>query len=283
MENKLRDAFDKIHAEDDLKKKTAGYLHAEIQKRGRRRGSARIRIAVVCLTSVLVILAGSFSHNLYITPSAFVDMDVNPSIELTLNCFDRVLEANPYNDDGADILQEVNVKNKTYEQAIQTLLSEMIRQGYLKADGLVSVTVQANDGEEEQAMLDKVQTSVDSSLASHHTTVPTDIFAVSSEVRQCAREHNLSPAKYVAITQLQEVDSTATYEGCAEHSISEIWQYTEEHGGEHHHGTGEDEAESSVGENHEKESRDCSSADDPESGTSSRGQHKKEHSHHRSS
>ena len=35
-----------------------------------------------------------------------------------------------------------------------------------------------------------------------------------------------------AITQLQEVDPGASYEQCAEHSISEIKQLTEEHCGE---------------------------------------------------
>lgn len=243
MENKLHDTIDKIHAEDALKEKTAIYLHEEIRKRGQKSRVLKFRAAAVCVSLVLILIAGNFSYRMYITPSAFVDMDVNPSVELSLNRFGRVLEASPYNDDGAAILQGVSVKNKTYEQAIQMLLDEMILQGYLKPDGLVSVTVQADSSGAEERMLNTIKESVDASLEIHQSDVSTDVFAVSSEVRECAQEHNLSPAKYIAITHLQEVDPEATYDGCSDHSISEIRQLTEEHGGKHHDSEGCDVSE----------------------------------------
>lgn len=237
MENKLYDVFDKIHAEDALKEKTAEFLHKQIQKQGGSRKASpmhHMRFAIVCVSSLLFLLAGGLSYNLYFSPSAYVDMDVNPSIELTLNRFDRVIEANPYNDDGAGILQEVNVRHKTYEEAVQMLLATMIDQEYMTQDGAVSLTVQAGDNNAEKELLEGLLATVSASLASHHLSAAADIFAVSQEVKDCAHEYNLTPAKYIAITQLQEVDSTATFEGCGEHSISEIRQLIEGHGLEHH-------------------------------------------------
>ena len=61
---------------------------------------------------------------------------------------------------------------------------------------------------------------------------------MSEEVRDCAHDHNLSPAKYLAITQLQEVDPSASYDRCAEHSISEIKELTKEHWRHHEEGDG---------------------------------------------
>lgn len=154
-------------------------------------------------------------------------MDVNPSIALSLNRFGFVLKASPYNDDGAAILENMDVRHKSCEQAVELLLTEMLRQGYVKEDGLVSVTIQTENNSAQEKMLGKIRASVDTLLDSHHSTASADVFAVSEEVRDCAHDHNLSPAKYLAITQLQEVDPSASYDRCAEHSISEIKELTQ--------------------------------------------------------
>lgn len=243
MENKLHNTFDKIHAESALKEKTAVYLRNEMQKRSRPVRTLGMRLAVVCASLAAVLSLGGFSYNLYFTESAYVDMDVNPSIALTLNRFDRVLDAAPYNDDGAAILQNMDVRHQSCEQAVESLLTEMIRQGYLKTDGLVTVTIQTDSDHAQQKMLGEIQESIDSLLVSQNAEALTDVFPVSGEVRDCAHDYNLSPAKYLAITQLQEVDPGASYEQCAEHSISEIRQLTEEHCNGHHEEAATEEEE----------------------------------------
>lgn len=120
---------------------------------------------------------------------------MNPSFALTMNRYGFVLEAAPYNDDGAAILQNIDVRCQSWEQAVRLLLDEMIRQGYLAPDGLVSVTVQSGNGNTEQKILGEIRESVDPS---------------------------------------------ASYEQCAEHSISEIKELTEGHCGGHHGENGTD-------------------------------------------
>lgn len=231
MESKLRGTFDKIHADADLKERTAEYLRGEIGKRRRTAWMGRQRFAAACACLALLLFVGGFAC---FTPSAYVDMDVNPSIALSLNRFGFVLKASPYNDDGAAILENMDVRHKSCEQAVELLLTEMLRQGYVKEDGLVSVTIQTENNSAQEKMLGKIRASVDTLLDSHHSTASADVFAVSEEVRDCAHDHNLSPAKYLAITQLQEVDPSASYDRCAEHSISEIKELTKEHCGGHH-------------------------------------------------
>lgn len=236
MDNKVHSMFGKIKADDALKGKTLSFINQEIERRSRTY-SPRIRLAAVCASFVLLMLFGGFSYNLYYTPSAYIDLDVNPSIELNLNRFGRVLEASPYNADGGSILKDVDVRHKKYEQAVETLLSEMIARGYLESDGLVSVTVQTDKNTVEAKILEDIQSTVSDTLDSRSYTA--DIFAVSQETRNHAHDYNLSPAKYLAIVQLQEVDPTASFEGCAGHSINEIKQFTRSHGGGHHGGMGD--------------------------------------------
>lgn len=234
MNERLKSTFDKIHAEDALLDKTAGFLQSEISKRSSVYRSPRVKLAAVCAAFVLLLVGGFFSHNLYYEASAYVDLDVNPSIEITVNRFGRVLETLPHNSDGEKILQELDVRHRTYEQAVRALLDEMFLQGYLAEDGLVSVTVQTGRSGAEEKMLEEIKAAISALLSTRSFSVSSDVFAVSQEVRDRAHEYDISPAKYLAITQLQEVDPTATFENCAGHSISEIHKLTEEHSGRHH-------------------------------------------------
>lgn len=233
MKNDLRSAFDKIQAEDALKIRTARYLNMEINKRSQTGTRSRFRLAAVCAAILLFVLVGGYSFNLYFTPTAYVDLDVNPSIGLTLNCFDRVIENYAYNDDGTMILSEVNIRFKKYDEAMRILLDAIISKGYLLEDGLVSVSVQAG-GNSGNDMLEWLEQLIVVSLVEHHANAETDVFTVTDEVRLIAHEHHITPAKYIAILELQAIDPTVTFEGCAGHSIGEIRERIRNHGGNHH-------------------------------------------------
>jgi len=237
LENELRSALNKIHADDTLKIRTARYLETKTNRHNQEIIRHRIRLAAVCSAFLLFILIGGFSYNLYFAPTAYVDVDVNPSIGLTLNRFNRVIDSNAYNDDGEVVLTEANIRFKTYGEAIKILLDVIISKGYLLEEGLVSVTVQADDGSTENDMLESLKQAVSVSLSEHHTNAQADIFPVTNDVRMDAREHHMTPAKYLAISELQTVDPTATFEACAEHSISEIRESISSHGGGHHGGS----------------------------------------------
>ncbi len=78
-----------------------------------------------------------------LTPDSYADIDVNLSIELAINRFGRMIKANPHNDDGALILQDVKVQYKEVDAALQTVIDALIARDYLKQDGLLPVTVQS--------------------------------------------------------------------------------------------------------------------------------------------
>lgn len=234
MDNMIRNAFGKIHAEDALKQKTADFLHDRIRQPNDGRKTIRLRLAAVCASFVLLFIIGGFSYSLYFTPSAYVDIDVNPSIELSVNRFGRVIEASPYNEDGTAILHGVNVRHMKYEDAVDKLIGAMVVSGYLKQDGMVSITLQADDGNRESNMLDGLQATVGRSLQTHHISATANVFVVNEEVKIHAHENHMTPAKYLAISELQQVDPTATYANYREHTISEINEMIQEHEGEHH-------------------------------------------------
>lgn len=231
MENKLFEVFDKIHAEEELKNRTADYLCAEIRRRQRR----RVRYAAALASLVLFLVCGGLSWKVYFTPVAYIDIDVNPSIELTLNRFGKVIRSNAYNEDGTRLLSGVNLRYADYSEAFERLLTAMNGEGYFAGqDGLLCVTVQTNGKNRENRIQDGLQRVVALISQSQHCDISTEIFSVSEEVKHCADENHISPAKYLAIQELMEVDSEADFEECRERSVHELRQQTQEHCRSHH-------------------------------------------------
>ncbi len=154
LNNKIKDAFEKVHAEDKLKRNTKEFLSARAARTVSIRRFQRTAVAFACLALVMLSFGG---WRFYMTPVSAVSIDVNPSIELGVNRFDRVVSAEGYNDDGIDLIKSVKFKNLNYSDAIETLLvSEAMRQ-YLSDDSLVSITVIGDTEEKSEEMADRIR------------------------------------------------------------------------------------------------------------------------------
>lgn len=261
MKDSLQNAFDEIHADAALLEKTAAALRAEREKRARQQPKAPRRYPRAwrlgaALAAALVLAVGAvWGGRLYFTPAAYVSIDINPSVELTLNRMDRVIGAYAFNAEGAQLLQQNSMRGKTYGSAVAALISSMEESGYLREGALLSLTVQAADSAKEQALCDALRQAVQpqttpapasSAPASASAASPTqtdpaqagaqagaaiagvEVFAVSAEVRASAHGCHMSPAKYLAVQELLEVDETATLEQYADTSIQQIRQRTQQ-------------------------------------------------------
>ena len=97
-----------------------------------RAESFRRRIAAVAASAILVCAAGG-SGLVYATPYGTVSMDVNPSIEYTINRFDRVLRVTGVNEDGQAVLDAMDKRqllHKKIDQALIATVSQLEADGY---------------------------------------------------------------------------------------------------------------------------------------------------------
>lgn len=236
----IKTAFVGIQAEDSLKENTLRGLHEKMQTQAKPRTYINVRrLATMAACLILVLFSGVFSYNLYFTETAYIDLDINPSLELTINRFDRVIGVEAYNTDAEALLSSLNLRHKNVDSAIDEIIAAAAQTGALEREGLVSVTVQSLSGDEAQ-LLESVQAGVSTSV-SHHGSAAVDVFSVDSDTRTAAHDLHISPAKYLAILELQAVDPSATIEECSDHSIGEIKQRTQAHSEGGHHDESSDD------------------------------------------
>lgn len=229
--NRIQSAFDDIRADDALLEKTAAYLQSQRGKRSNVRRFPHTLRRMAAFAAMLVLVVGVFSYTMLFTAIAHVSIDVNPSVELTLNRMNRVIGTFAFNDDGERILGELNLNGKRYDEAVALLVSALDAQGYLSDDALVSATVQTANNDREQSLCDTLLQS----LGAVPNTAEIEVFPVSSQVLEEAHGCHMTPAKYLAIQELLAVDDTATLEEYSDSNIRQIRQRTracqEEHGG----------------------------------------------------
>lgn len=205
--NVIRDSMKDIRASEELKRNTLEYL-----KEQRRRGLKRLRRLTLAAASIcLLIFAGGYM--VYARPVSYISIDVNPSVELGVNCFGRVVEADAYNRDGRDILDQVSLKNVPYLKAIGRLLGDESVSGYLTRDSRVFITVISDSWE---TMLKEIGRD-ELSEKYGAQTYKSDLAS-----REEAHRHEMSFGKYRACLELSQYDGTVTVEECHRMSMGEI-------------------------------------------------------------
>ena len=110
--NVFREEMGKIHASEELKRNTLQYLNRYREKTvtTARRSAWQYIAAAVCL----FFLACAGGYFVYSRPVSYISIDVNPSIELGINCFGRVVSAAAYNEDGEEILKLICRQSTIY-------------------------------------------------------------------------------------------------------------------------------------------------------------------------
>lgn len=236
MTNKIQSAFQSIHAEEPLKAATLQHLSEVIQRKEEKktvyRHSFRRWSPALAACLVFVLFTGIFSYNLYFTSAAYIDLDINPSLALTVNRFDYVIDVEAYNDDASLLLSGLSLRHEKADEAMDKLIAAAAETGVLQQSPLVSVTVQSVSGDDSQLLVE-MQTCAEASVA-HYSTAEVDVFPVDGATRDAAHEHHISPAKYLAILELQEVDPTATIDRCSGHTIGELKEMSGGCGDGHH-------------------------------------------------
>ncbi len=228
MKDALQRAFGQVRADEALKASAARYLAEE--REGYRPRRSRLRPALAAACAALLLCVGLGGYQLLFVPVSYVSIDVNPSVELSLNRLDRVVSATAYNEEGEALLAGLALSGRTYTQAIDALLESEAAEGYLEGPSGLTFTVASGSEEKDAALLRGIE-DWDGYGAYGAQSWSTDMDCLAQ-----AHSHGLSFGKYAAFLTLSEYDDTLTAEDCHGMSMSEICSRIQKHeSGEYHH------------------------------------------------
>lgn len=87
----------------------------------------------------------------YTTPYSYVSLDVNPSVEYSLNRFDRVISVTAVNVDGERIVDGLKVKNEKITTAVQKTIDKLVEEGYLTDDEYSGIVIAVSNDNTDKA------------------------------------------------------------------------------------------------------------------------------------
>ncbi len=220
--NKIRDAFSQIQAESELVHKTMQAVTEKAARKKPRSLARRMSLVAGAACLFMLLLAGGV---LYTSQTALISIDVNPSIELSLNRFDQVVKATAKNEDGNRVLSEIELQNLKYQDALERIIAAEQALGYLQDGADMVFAVQSENGAQRESLLTQSERYAIGIVGEQHTTC----YAVNGDEWEKAHEQGITPGKYKVIQELQEYDPTVTMDEYAHHSMREIRQEIRHH------------------------------------------------------
>ena len=118
---KVKEAFDTIRADSELKKNTREFLFQKT-KGYRKNKFFPYKQAAMIMACFLFVILGQKGYSAYFTSVSTISIDVNPSIELDVNQFEKVIAVKSYNEDGEALISAANIRFLDYREALMLLL-----------------------------------------------------------------------------------------------------------------------------------------------------------------
>lgn len=216
MRDELKTALDKVTADDALRQSTRAFLARQTGDFGaaktRRHMARRFAAAFACLA---LVVAGGTGYWAYFSPTCAISIDINPSVELGVNRFDKVVSVEGIGDDGEALAETLDIRFLDYADALNALLADPTVEGYLSQDEVLSIAVAG----ENEAQADAILAQAETCAAGTRNVY---CHAADSAELEHAHEAGLSFGKYQAFLILQSLDPTVTAEDVQELTMREL-------------------------------------------------------------
>lgn len=223
------DVLDRVFLRLDEREETgaagAGDLFELSAARKKRPASAwRRRVAGVA-AALLLIFGGTFIYGNRMVDST-VSLDVNPSIQLTVNRNEKILSVTPLNADAELILDNMDLRNVGLDVAVNALIGSMLKNGYLtELANSVLISVENHDAARAKALQERLSGAVGELLSAY--TVDGSVISQSytkreADIEALAAEYHISYSKAELICKLVALDPTLIFADMARLPVNDI-------------------------------------------------------------
>jgi hypothetical protein len=173
--------------------------------------SSYIRPVLVAASLLILFLGYTLFHQATLPQAmAYVSLDINPSLELSVDKNLKVIDVICFNNDAANLVKQESFKGKNLYDALAIIVNKAIAGKYIRADqdNLIITTVAptATASTEAGAIpIDqkKIQQVLEKSMQSDGLNGEVKIYSVTDDFRAIAENSGLSPGKFLIYEQLK--------------------------------------------------------------------------------
>lgn len=154
---------------------------------------------------------------------AYISIDINPSIELTVSNYDNVLDAHAYNLDGEKVLAGVRTKGVKYNIVVSEIGRRAVNLGYITKSHdntfVISVSPLLNAKVDKVAMERTLLASANAALSDSEIKSDVQTIHIPAGIRDTANKRGISSAKYAVLLEAVNAGLPVTEKDMQEKSI----------------------------------------------------------------
>ena len=180
--------------------------------------------AAACVLFAVGVVGVPYYGNNYV-PDSHVDIDVNPGVEIVTNKKNKVLEVQSTNQDGASVIDGMDLKNTELKVAVNALIGSMVQKGYITSDNTgILVTVRNDNEDKANQVKAEVLDDINVALSTNDikARVMNQTAKNSMDVDKFAKENSISIGKAVFVLNLAAKDSSLDAKELAKMKVSDI-------------------------------------------------------------
>ena len=204
----LKDSIDKapIDLLDDIKKapRTKMLKHDQITRQETKSNPFKkfMPYASIAAAFLLVFFGWNYQTRM---PDSHIFIDVNPSIEITTNRINKVIDIGASNKDGKSIIKDFNYKGMTVDQVTEEILDRMYDEGYFNKDHkFLLLSIYNKNGEKSEIQKLKMDKKIHEHMKkkSFEPIVLSQKLEKTSSIESFSREYGISISKMTFIRNL---------------------------------------------------------------------------------
>ncbi len=178
-------------------------------------------LIVVLIAFVLVIISCYIYYN---NPVSYVSIDINPSIMLTINRFDRVIKVEGLNEDAKKLIENIKLYGVDIVLATEKITNKAVELGYLDKnlnDNVVLVSAYCNNEEKRENLQQKFHDNLNKK-GIRSFIVDTEL---TEEDAKKSNEYGVSEAKILFVKKAIEQNPELKFEDLIYLPAREIAKY----------------------------------------------------------
>ena len=151
---------------------------------------------------------------------AVIGIDVNPSLELSINSKNKVVSVNTNNEDGKKVLGNMDLKGSNVDVAVNAIFGSMVKMGYINENDN-SILISMVEGNYD---VDKLASNVYKHLKNENldSSILTQNVDTTSYDKDLSKKYNISVSKVKLIRSILNKNSLYNFEELSKLSTNEL-------------------------------------------------------------
>ena len=186
-----------------------------------------IGLYVVFASFILIFMGGFIYFNI---PTSYVSVDINPSIMLSANSWDRVVKVEGLNDDAKEVISNLNLYGKDVSDAVNQIVNIATNLGYIDKnidDNAILVSTYCDNTEKREQLQDRIHDNLNQSLNKNGIRSLIIDMELTEEDAKKANDYGVSEAKILFVNKALEGNPELKFEDLIYMPTREIAKYIE--------------------------------------------------------